>query len=201
LKNNKKKEERKKWLLSLVQKSLGTAKLEENSKRALLKGVIGRIYQWIAMSPFPYPPSFRVRLQRRRGVIIGEHVFMGVQCFIDPPYPHLVTIEDYVSLAGRVMILAHSDPTEPLRGLLGPSGAKIAPVHIKRGAWISVGSIILPGVTIGENTIVAAGAVVTKSMPDHCVVAGVPARVIKKIKKVTHEEDSPVKEIKNTIRD
>ena len=53
------------------------------------------------------------------------------------------------------------------------------PVHIKRNAWIGMGSIILPGVTIGENAIVAAGAVVTKDVPDNAMVGGVPAKIIK----------------------
>ena len=53
------------------------------------------------------------------------------------------------------------------------------PVHIKRNAWIGIGSTILPGVTIGENAIVAAGAVVSKDVPDNALVGGVPAKVIK----------------------
>ena len=53
------------------------------------------------------------------------------------------------------------------------------PVHIKRNAWIGIGSTILPGVTIGENAIVAAGAVVTKDVPDNAMVGGVPAKIIK----------------------
>ena len=55
------------------------------------------------------------------------------------------------------------------------------PVHICRNAWIGVGAIILPGVTIGENAIVAAGAVVTKDVPLNTIVAGSPAKVVKQI--------------------
>lgn len=53
------------------------------------------------------------------------------------------------------------------------------PVHIKRNVWIGVNVTILPGVTIGENAVVGAGAVVTKDVPDNAVVVGNPARVIK----------------------
>ena len=53
------------------------------------------------------------------------------------------------------------------------------PVHIKRNVWIGVNVTILPGVTIGENAIVGAGAVVTKDVPDNAIVAGCPARVVK----------------------
>ena len=53
------------------------------------------------------------------------------------------------------------------------------PVHIKRNVWIGVNVTILPGVTIGENAVVGAGAVVTKDVPDNAVVVGNPARVIR----------------------
>lgn len=55
-------------------------------------------------------------------------------------------------------------------------------VLIKTGAWVGAGAIILPGVTIGENSVVGAGSVVTKSIPEHSVAAGCPARVIKSLK-------------------
>jgi len=54
-------------------------------------------------------------------------------------------------------------------------------VVIKRGAWIGAGAIILPNVTIGERAVVGAGAVVTRDVPPYTVVAGVPAREIKKL--------------------
>ncbi len=57
---------------------------------------------------------------------------------------------------------------------------ELIPVIIKSGAWINPGSIITPGVTIGENSIVSAGSVVTQDVPDNCVVVGNPARVVKK---------------------
>ncbi|MDE5634180.1 MAG: transferase [Muribaculaceae bacterium] len=57
-----------------------------------------------------------------------------------------------------------------------------APVVIRRNAWIGAGAIILPGVTVGENAIVAAGAVVTKDVADNTVVAGIPAKYIRDIK-------------------
>jgi acetyltransferase-like isoleucine patch superfamily enzyme len=54
-------------------------------------------------------------------------------------------------------------------------------IHIHKNAWIGANATILPGVTIGENSIVAAGAVVNKDVPDNVVVAGIPAKVIKSI--------------------
>jgi acetyltransferase-like isoleucine patch superfamily enzyme len=79
------------------------------------------------------------------------------------------------------MIFAHINPTanEFLKKNGYPRTTK--PVLIKKGAVISVGCIIIAGVTIGENSIVGAGSVVTQDIPDYCVAVGNPARVIKKI--------------------
>jgi len=54
-------------------------------------------------------------------------------------------------------------------------------VHLCTGCWIGIGAVILPGVRVGRNAVVAANAVVTKDVPDYAVVAGIPARVIKRL--------------------
>jgi acetyltransferase-like isoleucine patch superfamily enzyme len=56
---------------------------------------------------------------------------------------------------------------------------RIAPIRIKRGCWIGQNVVILPGVTIGELTIIGANSVVTKNIPDRCIAVGAPAKVIK----------------------
>jgi acetyltransferase-like isoleucine patch superfamily enzyme len=55
------------------------------------------------------------------------------------------------------------------------------PIVIKRKAWIGAAATILPGVTIGENSVVAAGAVVSKDVPDNTIVGGIPAKVLKNL--------------------
>lgn len=55
-------------------------------------------------------------------------------------------------------------------------------VHIKKGAWIGAGATVLPGVTVGENAIMGAGAIVTKDVPANMVVAGTPAQILRPIK-------------------
>jgi acetyltransferase-like isoleucine patch superfamily enzyme len=168
--------------LDWMDKQLGTAKLEERTTKSLIKGIFGRVLQFFAMY-IPMTPSFRVKLQRMRGVRIGNNVFIGTEVLIDPAFPELVVLRDDVSLAGRNILMAHSDPTLPIRNEKLVE-TKIAPIKIEQGAWVTVGAIILPGVTIGKNSIVAAGAVVTKDVPPYTLVGGVPAKIIKNLKKM-----------------
>lgn len=122
-----------------------------------------------------------VRLQRRRGVKIGKHVYIGPGVELDFLYPHLVTIEDNVSIGMHTMIFAHSNPTTSILLKMTLYPRRTAPVTIRRGAWIPPGCIILPGVTVGENAVVGAGSVVLKDVPAETLVAGNPARVIRKL--------------------
>ncbi|MDE7079178.1 MAG: sugar O-acetyltransferase [Clostridia bacterium] len=86
-----------------------------------------------------------------------------------------VEIEDDVMIAPRVSVLTANHDLHDHHVLL------CSPVHICKNAWIGSGAIILPGVTIGENAIVAAGAVVTKDVAPNTVVGGNPAKLIKNI--------------------
>jgi acetyltransferase-like isoleucine patch superfamily enzyme len=126
-------------------------------------------------------PALTVLLQRMRGVKIGKHVYIGPSVLIDVMYPQLITIEDYVSI-GWSMIFAHSNPTCSIELKNKYYPRKVAPTTIKRGAWIPPGSIILAGVTIGENSVVGAGSVVVRDVEPYTVVAGNPAKLIKKLK-------------------
>ena len=115
-------------------------------------------------------------LHRARGVKIGRGVLIGFNVTIDNIYPDLVTIHDGVSLAGNNLILAHSKPLDYHKNIFE---SYTAPVVIKKNAWITVGVIILAGVTIGEGSVIAAGSVVKDDIPPNCIAAGIPAKVIK----------------------
>ena len=106
---------------------------------------------------------------------IGKNVFINFDCvFLDLGG---ITIEDNVFIAPKVSLLSEGHPVSPEnRHSLIPGH-----VHIKQNAWIGAGATILPGVTIGENAIVAAGAVVSKNVPDNTVVGGIPAKIIRQI--------------------
>ncbi len=106
---------------------------------------------------------------------IGKNVFINFDCtFLDLGG---ITIEDNVLIAPKVSLLSEGHPISPEnRQSLVPGH-----IHIKKNAWIGASATILPGVTIGENAVVAAGAVVSKDVPDNTVVGGIPAKIIKSI--------------------
>lgn len=106
---------------------------------------------------------------------IGKNVFINFDCvFLDLGG---ITIDDNVLIAPKVSLLSEGHPLSPNdRQSLVPE-----PIHIKKNAWIGAGATILPGVTVGENAVVAAGAVVSKDVPANTVVGGIPAKIIKAI--------------------
>ena len=130
------------------------------------------LFRWAYRCPLN---KFRVRWNRRRGVTIGEHVYIGMHTSIDNAYPEYVYIEDNVSLAGGVTIIAHSNPYAHFAGV---TESGVSPVIIKEGAWIADGVIILRGVTIGKNAIVSAGTVVDKDVPDNSMAKGNPMKIV-----------------------
>ncbi|RYC67610.1 MULTISPECIES: sugar O-acetyltransferase [Spirosoma] len=110
-----------------------------------------------------------------RFIRLGKNIFINHACsFLDIGG---IIIEDDVQIGPRVNLTSENHPLDPAdRTTLIPR-----PVVIKRNAWIGAGATILPGVTVGENAIVAAGAVVSRDVPPNTVVAGVPARVVKSL--------------------
>ncbi len=113
---------------------------------------------------------------------LGKNVFINHDCtFLDVGG---ITIENEVMIGPKVCLTTESHPLNPQerKKLL------VKPIVIKRNAWIGAGATILPGVTIGENAVVAAGAVVTKDVPANTVVGGVPAKVIKPLNKIDYSK-------------
>lgn len=106
---------------------------------------------------------------------IGKNVFINHACtFLDMGG---ITIEDNVLIGPKVNLITENHP-------LNPADRKALitkPIIIKKNAWIGAAATILPGVTIGENSIIAAGAVVSKDVPDNVVAGGIPAKIIKTI--------------------
>lgn len=110
---------------------------------------------------------------RARGMTIGKNVSAADGVHLDPNYPWLLSIGDDVGFSLGVIVLTHDASARRLTGL-----ARLAPVTIGSHVFFGARSVVLPGVTIGDKVVVAAGAVVAKDVPDDTVVAGVPARPI-----------------------
>jgi len=106
-------------------------------------------------------------------VSIGDNVFINSGCLFMAAGG--ITIEDNVMVAANVQFISNNHDLKERQVIT------CKPIHIKKNCWIGAGAIILPGVTIGENSVVGAGSVVTKSVEDNVIVAGNPARIIKRI--------------------
>jgi acetyltransferase-like isoleucine patch superfamily enzyme len=111
----------------------------------------------------------------------GKHITIGKNVFINHACTFLdmggITIEDNVQIGPKVNLITENHPVNPAERKHLDLGA----VVIAQNAWIGAGATILPGVTVGENSIVAAGAVVNRNVPANTIVGGVPAKFIKKI--------------------
>lgn len=111
-----------------------------------------------------------------RNIHIGENVFINHLCsFLDIAK---ITLEDFVIVGPRVTIITDNHPVDPTTR----RKLQAQPVTIKRNVWLAANCTMLPGVTVGENSVVAAGAVVSKDVPPNVVVAGIPAKILKQLK-------------------
>lgn len=148
---------------------LNTGYHSPDEVRALLERIWG---QPLDVSVRMFPPFYTAFGKLTR---VGREVFINFGCtFLDQGG---ITIEDGVFIGPGAKIVTEGHPEEPaIRHSL-----QTRPVVIRRNAWIGAGAIILPGVTVGENAIVAAGAVVTKDVVDNAIVGGVPAKFIRNI--------------------
>lgn len=139
-----------------------------------VRELLSRIWgQEIDPSVRMFPPFYTAF---GRGTKVGKGVFINFGCtFLDQGG---IEIGDGVFLAPDVKILTETHPEDPsVRHTLIRK-----PVKIGRNVWIGAGAMILPGVTVGANSIIAAGAVVTKDVAPDSIVAGVPAKFVRKIK-------------------
>lgn len=108
-----------------------------------------------------------------KNIRVGRNVFINHACeFMDRGG---ITIGDDVLIGPKVNLVTINHPLDPARR----RSTYCTPIEIKRGAWLGASVSVMPGVTIGEYAVVAANAVVTRDVPAHTVVGGIPARVIR----------------------
>jgi maltose O-acetyltransferase len=143
---------------------------EEGERLPILQQMLGSIGQ----NSIIWPPFYCVYGQN---IHIGEHVFLNVLCTILDT--NEVRIGNHVMIGPGVQIYTAAHLLQAEARNQGWEVAK--PVVIEDNVWLGGSAILLPGVSIGQNAVVGAGAVVTHNVPANTVVAGNPARVIREI--------------------
>lgn len=127
---------------------------------------------------FCFVKSWRTNIHRWRGVNIGKGVYIGHEVMFDRVFTDQIFIGDDTSVGDRTTITAHANiPSNTRLKKIYPR--QIMQTHIGKGVWIMPNVIIAPGVTIGDESVIATGSVVTKDVPPRCLVGGVPAKVLK----------------------
>lgn len=122
--------------------------------------------------------SWRTVIHRWRGVNIGKGVYIGHDVLFDRVFTDQIFIGDNSSIGDRTIITAHANiPSDTRLKKIYPR--MVMKTIIGKGVWIMPNVIISPGVTIGDEAVIATGAVVTKDIPPRSLVAGVPAKVVK----------------------
>ncbi len=161
---------------------------EDTEKRdAILRELLGGIGDNVEIdTPF--------HCDHGNNIFLGNDVIIGMNCtFVDNAE---IRIGDRVLIASNVQFYTSSHPVLPQERLVPDRKEKgttffrtyARPIEIKDNVWIGGGSIILPGVTIGENSVIGAGSIVNHSIPANCVAVGNPCRVIRTLEEEVRYE-------------
>lgn len=139
---------------------------------------------WWIFAPFE-PRKLRPFLLRRLGAKVGKDVFVGDHVLVDENHANLITVDDHAHITGKTILLCHKRDLGDY--CVGDDYAKLpyqyGEIHLCRGCSTGTGTLIMPGVTIGEGAIVGAGSLVTKDIPAWTIAVGRPAKVVKEIKR------------------
>jgi maltose O-acetyltransferase len=117
---------------------------------------------------------------QKTGLQLGKNVWIVDDCFLDSAHCYLISIGDNTTICPNVRLIAHDASTKKILGYV-----KFGRIDIKENCFIGDSTIILPNVTIGANSIIGSGSVVTKSVPPNTVAAGNPAKYICSIEDYT----------------
>ena len=134
-------------------------------------------YRKFSLGDYSVVESFACINNAVGDVQIGDYTRIGLHNTIIGP----VRIGNNVNLAQGITVTALNHNFDDTNKRIDEQGVSTNAVTIEDDVWIGANAVILPGVTIGNHCVVAAGAVVTKDVPPHSLVAGVPAKVIKQI--------------------
>ena len=149
---------------------------ENVKKKEILKGILGHC-------------TDRVFIESPVHMSYGNHVHLGDQFYANF---NLVIIDDMdvyignqVMIGPNVTICTTGHPVYPLYREMGAHYS--LPIHIGNKVWIGANSVVLPGVTIGENSVIGAGSIVTRDIPANVVAVGNPCRVLREITETDRE--------------
>ena len=162
----------------LTREYLFTDYLDTEKRSAILGELLGGIGENVAIdTPF--------HCDHGKNIFIGSDVIINMNCTFVDNMP--IKIGNRVLVASNVQIYTSSHPVLPEERLV-PDWKEhkttwfrtyARPVEIKDNAWIGAGSILLPGVTIGENSVIGAGSVVNRTIPANCLAVGNPCKIIR----------------------
>lgn len=163
----------------LLKKLNNTDYADVESKKSILQQLFGRVGENIHL-------DIDFHCEYGKHIFVGNQVIINMNCtFVDN---NIIEIGDNVLIASNVQLYTATHSTNVHKRIvedwnkgMGICKTYALPIKIANGAWIGGGAIILPGVTIGENSVIGAGSLVTHSIPDNCVAVGNPCRVIKQI--------------------
>jgi acetyltransferase-like isoleucine patch superfamily enzyme len=136
---------------------------------------------WAELTGCEIDPTFRlippVYSDQGVNIRVGRNVFINQGCTLSDIGG--ITIGDEVFVGPRVSLITSGHPVDPA---FRRSRIVAGPIAIERGVWLCAGATVLHGVTVGEDSVVAAGAVVTRDVPAGVLVGGVPARVLRSVR-------------------
>jgi maltose O-acetyltransferase len=144
-----------------------TREADRETRRSILRDLIGKGGDTVWMQP-PFFCDYGSNIE------LGERVFFNFNCVVLDVCP--VKIGDYSMFGPAVQIYTPMHPMDPVLRRAQEYGK---PVTIGADVWVGGGAIILPGVTIGSRTVIGAGSVVTRDIPDSVFAAGNPCRVVR----------------------
>ncbi len=166
---------------STVRKLLHSFNHEQLTEQDEKKKLLGKLFGSMGENVWIEAPFF---CDYGEQIHIGKNVFINYNCvFLDS---NTIRIDDNTLIGPAVQIYTATHPLKAdARITSGGNGTryltKSKAVHVKNNCWIGGGVMVMPGVTIGENSTIGAGSVVTKSVPANCFAAGNPCNVIKEL--------------------
>ncbi|KAL7579686.1 hypothetical protein ACA910_021833 [Epithemia clementina (nom. ined.)] len=163
-----------------------TSPLDVEQRRAIVKKLLGGVDDAFVESPFHVDYGYNLK--------VGKGFYANHGCTILDC--HRIVIGDGCLLGPHVVLSAASHPLDAQRRAAGDEWA--APITIGNHCWIGANATINPGVVIGDHVVVGAGAVVTRNVPSHVVVAGVPARIIRRLVSEEEEDYPPLEQDQTT---